>query len=121
MGNEAAVRTVALDHISSVYLEYMEKRRTIGLLAKEMEKLEARLRKEVGDNEQATIMGEVIITNRPVNKLRAKELEQRNPDLYKQYLKPKLVEVFDAKAFQAENPNLYSQFQSRQFLFKEAK
>lgn len=121
MGNEVAIPTVALDHMSSVYLEYMEKRKTIEILLKEKSKLEAQLREAVGDNEQATIMGEVVVTNAPVNKLRAKELEKRNPGLYKQYLVPRLVDVFNVEAFQSEHPNLYSQFQSRQFLFKEAK
>lgn len=117
--NEVAVPVATLDHMSSVYLEYMEKRNTIAILAKEAEKLEAKLRQAVGDSHEATIMGEVVITNRPINRLRAKELEKHNPDLYKQYLVPKVVEVFNSEAFQAENPNIYAQFQSRQFLLKD--
>lgn len=113
--------TVAIDHVSSTYLEYIEKRRTITILAKEMEKMEQILREAVGSNEVATIMGDVVITNKPSKRLKARELEADNPDLYGEYVKPVLVDQFDSEAFRNEHPALFRQYQSRSFLFKEAK
>jgi hypothetical protein len=121
MSNEVAVPSVALDHMSSVYLEYMEVRKTMDILAKQKEKLETQLRDAVGEHEQATIMGEVVITNRPTKTFKAKDLERDNPNLYKEYVRLKYVEVFDKDTFAVDHPNLYTQYQSRQFLFKEAK
>lgn len=121
MSKKELVPTVAIDHLSGTYLEYLEKRRAVAVLTGEMEKLEAKLREAVGTNFAATIFDEVVITNRPTKRLRARELEEDNPDLYKEYTEPKLVDVFNAEKFQAEHPALYQQYQSRSFLFKEAK
>lgn len=120
MGKEMATK-VAIDHLSGTYLEYMEKRRTVDILTKEMEKLEAKIREAVGDAEAATVFGEVVITNRPIKRFKAKALEEDNPTLYKEYTRPVIVDQFDAEAFQADHPNLYQQYQSRQFIWKEAK
>lgn len=119
--SQELTKVVAIDHMSGTYLEAVERRRAIKVMEAELARLERKLRAAIGDNEAATIFGEEVITNRPVKKLRAKQLAEDNPVLYKQYTRPMLVDQFDAEAFQADHPNLYEQYRSRQFLYKENK
>lgn len=110
----------AIDHVAGKWLQYREMRDNRDALDKQIDKLEQELREAVGDAHEATIFGEVVVTNKPVNTFRTKEFSNDNPVLFKEFTKPVLKDEFDVEAFKAAHPNLFTQYQSRQFRVKRA-
>lgn len=110
----------AIDHVAGKWLQYREMRDNRDALDKQISKLEQELREAVGDATEATIFGETVVTNKPVNTFRAKEFAADNPVLFKEFTRPVLKDEFDVDAFKAAHPNLFTQYQSRQFRVKRA-
>lgn len=109
---------VSLDHISDKFLLLAEKRRELKRLEAEVAKLDREVRAEVGTAEEATVFGEVVVTNHFVNKFREGQFKKDNPVLWKEFSRRVSRTEFDAEWFRSAHPNLYEQYQSRQFLYK---
>lgn len=104
-----------IDHVKGEFFLLQKLRAQREVLDAEIKRLEGIIRTEGGDAEELTIDGNTVALFPYVSKLRTKELEKENPDLYKQYLEPKLVDTFNAARFQQEHPELYRRYQSRSF------
>lgn len=116
---EIATVTRSLDHVSDKFLLYVEKRAALKRMQFEVDKLENEIRHEVGTADEATILGETVISNKLINKFKEGEFKNDNPLLHKEFIRPMVVEKFDQDAFREQHPNLYTQYQSRQFRLLE--
>lgn len=96
------------------YFRYFALRAEISAKEKDLEKLKAALRKQIGDAHAGTIHGVKMLTNRPVEKYREKDLTTKYPDLAEHFYRRKYVTEFDMAAFVAAHPDIAAQFQSRQ-------
>lgn len=109
----------AIDHVSGKFLRYVEMRSNRDELDRQIKKLEAELRTEVGDAHEATIFDEVVLTYKPIDRFQGKQFAEDNPILAKEFTRPVVVDQFDVEAFKAAHPNLFAQYQSRQWSVKE--
>lgn len=110
--------TMALDDVpgaATAYVALRELKAEISELEKRKKKLEAELKRAVGNASVATFYGEVAITNRPTATFRGNDFSAEQPILAKEYTRPVVVDQLDLKALESDHPAIYAQYRSRQF------
>lgn len=63
--------------------------------------------------DELVLDGEAVFTNSISGKFSTKWLATEHAAIHSQYMKPKVVQVFDEEAFKADHPNLWTSGRSR--------
>lgn len=94
---------------------YLEARSNAKAWMVEAERLKEKLQLQLGDKHAGLVLGRKVITHRPVDTYRIKDLVRDYPDLTQHYFITKETEVFDLDTFQHAHADLLAPYQSRQF------
>lgn len=75
--------------------------------------LNAQLAVVMGPSTVGTVDGVKVVNYESTDRFRGSDFRKQYPDTWRSYIRPKMVDEFDAEALQAERPELWAEFCSR--------
>lgn len=111
---------VDLDHLAKHYEAIVKGRRDIAEMEAYVAAMEDKFRTELAKHNatDAKISGRTVVTVRPADNFRYKEFEAAHPNVYRQYMKPVVVDKLDKAALRKEHGHLLEQYRTTVFNLK---
>lgn len=88
------------------------------LAKRQYERYLGRLKAKIGNADELVLNGQVVATHAISGAFNESKFRDEQGALYQAYVKPRLIDAFDADEFREHNPGLYEQYRSRSLRFK---
>lgn len=112
---DAVEPTVELDEYTRDYLLLRAMKKELDRLEGDYKRLRAEFIKRVGRNHSATIAGQEVFTNRPIDSFRGAAFAADHPVLAKEFTRTVEKQELDVEALKVAHPTIWREYQSRQF------
>lgn len=106
---------VALDAKVDLLAKYNECTRAIKYWDGELSRVKEELTKLLGDAEEGTIEGRVVVTHKPIDRFNEGAFKKLYPDMHRLYTRELTKVAFDVESFRISRPELFEQFKVKTF------